>query len=137
MEENNDKLRQLYLQMQVYQKQMKQVEEQLEGVNRKEGEIHFIKETMDEIKKAEKGKKILVPISNGIFIKAQVDNTEDLLVNVGSDVIVKKDIEETKKMMDAQLIELKKFQNSMEAEMDSLDIKIRQIENEFKEIENK
>ncbi len=53
---------------------------------------------------AQSGKKeILVPIAEGIFIPASVDTVTDVIMNVGSQVAVKKPIPQTIKLLQTQI----------------------------------
>ncbi len=76
-------------------------------------EINYIKNSLDELSEIKEGKEILCPLSSGIFVKAKVQKTDEFLVNVGSNVVVKKDLEETKKLMDSQEKELEESRESL------------------------
>jgi prefoldin alpha subunit len=133
---NDEKIKQLYMEMQVYQKQLKQFQEALENINNKEAEIAYIKESLTNLSDMKEGDDLLVPINNGIFVKAKLVETEKVLVNVGSDIVVQKDIPSTQTMMDKQLGEIKKYQKGIEADMQDVHDKMSKIEQEFKKIEN-
>lgn len=132
---DEEKVKELYYQMEHYQKQIKQVRKQLENLNKKESEVNHIKESLNDLAES-KQKEILVPINNGIFFKANIEDKQKLLVNVGSDIVVEKSIPDTIAMMDAQLQEILKYQTQMEAEYSELVTKTNMIETEFKKLEN-
>lgn len=136
----DDKVKQLYYQMQVAQKQMKTLQEQHENMCNKEMEISYIKQSLNDLSATEDGKELLVPINNGIFIKTKMSKISEVLVNVGSDIVVDKSIPDTIKMMDVQLEEVKKFKVNIENDINVVGDRLQKLENKFhsiqKEVEN-
>ena len=88
MEEEH--MKKLYMEMQMCNYQMKQVEEQLKQVDTQLVDVDSVFDSLASVENAKTGDEILIPISNGIFLKAKVDDNSSLFVNVGSDTVVKK-----------------------------------------------
>ena len=91
-----EELQEKYIELQMIEQQMKQIQKQAQLVDSQMNELAVAHQALDDIKKTKPGTKILVPISNGIFAKAEIKDNEDLIVNVGANVIVNKDFESTK-----------------------------------------
>ncbi len=64
---------------------------------------------LDELGAVKDGAVVLVPIANGIFTAGTLSKASDLFVNVGSDIVVKKSLEETKAMLAGQIGELEGY----------------------------
>lgn len=99
---------------------IKQLQKQLEAVTHQIIELTMTGSSLDELSKIEAGKEIFVPLSSGIFAKAGIKDTSELLVNVGANVAVKKDIISTKRLIEKQIDEIKKIQKQMIEELEKL-----------------
>ncbi len=99
-------LQQKYMEFQMYEDSLGKIQEQLEQLDENLLEINHIKSSLDDISRVNKGENILCPLSSGVFVRAKIEDTSDFLVNVGSNVVVKKNLEETKGLMDSQREEI-------------------------------
>ena len=69
-----------------------------------------------------------MPLSSGIFAKASIKSSSELLVNVGANVVVKKDIASAKKLIQRQMEEVKKVQHQMVEELEKMTHHAAQLE---------
>jgi len=106
-------MQQKYMQYQMLEQQSKQMQEQLQKVAEQLYELEFIIQSLGEYNKVENGKEMLSPISSGIFVKSKVADSKSFYVNVGSNVVVKKNLEQTKTLMNQQILELKNAQGKI------------------------
>jgi prefoldin alpha subunit len=106
-------LQQKYMQLQMFNQQLQQLQQQLEALQTQAVEIQTILLALDDIAKTEVGKEILVPLSSGIFVKAEIKDNKKLRVNVGSNTVVEKSVQETKALLDRQIIELNKLNEDL------------------------
>jgi len=107
-----------------YQQEYQQViselqyyKELLEQVDLNLINIKKTKQDLEEFEK-EKSKEILAPLSNGIFVEADLKNKQ-LYVNIGSDVVVKKSIKETLEIINKQEQEVIVNKNKILKKIDS------------------
>ena len=110
IEEKEKKAQEMYMEYQMLDQHIKQLQKQLEVVAHQLLELSATSNTLDEFKKIQEGKAVFVPLSSGIFAKASIAESSELLVNVGANVVVKKDIDSTKKLIQFQIEEIKKIQ---------------------------
>lgn len=127
-EEKEKKAQELYMEFQVLEQHIKQLQKQLEAVTQQLIELTITGNSLDEFNKINSGKEIFVPLSSGIFAKANVKDTSELLVNVGANVVVKKDVASTKKLIQKQMEEIKKIQEQMINELENLTSHAAQLE---------
>ncbi|MFW6014351.1 MAG: prefoldin subunit alpha [Candidatus Nanoarchaeia archaeon] len=106
-------LQQKYVEYQTYEEHLKDLQKQLQQVDENILEINYIKNSLDEFSQIKEGKEILCPLSSGIFVKANIRKTHEFFVNVGSNVVVGKDLEETKKLMESQEKEIEKTRENL------------------------
>ena len=124
-------LQKKYQELQTLDQHMKKLNDELTTLENKTTEIESIKQSLEELKKTTKDDEILVPVSNGIFLKAKIQDKEKLLVNVGSDTIVQKTIEETKELVSEQQKELEKYKSEIITQMTAVDEQAYLLEKEL------
>ena len=94
-------------------------------------ELENVISSLDDISKTKEGTEILVPIASGVFLKAVVKDTHDLIVNVGGSTAVKKTIPEVKKMLERQGNELKDFEEELAKQLQKIALKSSAIGKEL------
>src|SRR3989344_6425049 len=120
MEDKQKKSKELYLEFQMLDQHIRQLHKQLEAVTQQLVEFTVTSSNLDEFKKISAGTDIFAPLSSGIFAKASIKDTSDLLVNIGANVVVKKDIDSTKKLIQNQAEEIKKIQKQLIDNMEKM-----------------
>lgn len=125
------KAQELYMEFQVIDKRIKQLQQQLELLTQQLIELNVTSNTLDEFRKIESGKSIFVPLSSGIFAKASIADTSEVIVNVGANVAVKKDIPSTKKIIQNQIEEMKKVQQQMVDDLEKMTDRAANLERQL------
>ena len=129
MEKDKEKKAQeMYVEFQVLDQNIKQLQKQLEVITQQVFELSVTSNGLEEFKKISVGKEILVPLSSGIFVKANIKDTEKLTVNVGANVAVNKDVASTKLLIQNQLQEIIKIQKQMVSELEKMTNEAAQLE---------
>ncbi len=128
--EKEEKIKERYMQLSMMEEQLKKMQSQIEKFDEQLEEISSIKLGLDELKKVNKGANVMVPIQQGIFTRAQITDPSDFMVNVGNNIIVNKNTEETKKLLDDQISELSKARNSMVEQMQKFAEKAESLQKE-------
>ena len=91
-----------YMQLQLLQQQVEQVAEYLETLQRQQIELDTSIEALHGLQKTEINTDILAPLANGIFLKAELKDSQRLVVNVGSEVTVEKSVPEVIALLEEQ-----------------------------------
>jgi len=100
-------IEQKYMQFQMLQQQMEQINEHLQLLNQQNQDLEISINSIEKLKDTEADNEILCPIANGIFLKAKLQDNQKLIVNVGSGVTVEKTIDEVIKLLEEQKTEMK------------------------------
>lgn len=119
-EDKEKKAQEVYSEFQMLNQHIKQLQNQLEAITQQMMELAGTRNSLDEIEKVKEGKEVFVPLSSGIFVKANIKDTSDMLVNVGANVVVRKDIASTKNLIQRQMEEMKKIQKRMLEELEKM-----------------
>ena len=122
------KVQELYMEFQMLDQHIKQIQKQLEAVTQQMIELTVTTNSLDEFNAIKPGKEIFVPLSSGIFAKASITSNSELLVNVGANVVVQKNVDSTKKLIQRQMEEVKKVQHQMVDELEKMTHRAAQLE---------
>lgn len=132
MDENKKKVQEMYMEFQMLSQQLQQSEKQIHDLKQQVNEVNATKQAIEELGKTETGKEILVPVSNGIFVKGELKENKELIINVGSNTAVTKSIPDAQKLMDEQKEELLKYHKDLIHKRDELNAKVSSIQKEMK-----
>ena len=127
-QENEAKAQEIYSEFQMLDQNIKHIQKQLESLTQQIIEMTSTTNGLDDLKKAEVGSEVLVPISSGIFAKASLKETNELLVNVGANVVVSKDIDSTKKLIETQIDSMKKMHKDLVMNLEEMTHKAGSLE---------
>ena len=137
MEEKEKKAQEMYMEFQVLDQHIKQLQKQLDAVTNQLIELTVTRNSLEEFNKLNADKEAFVPLSSGIFAKASIKDTSELLVNVGANVVVKKDIASTKKLVQTQVEEIKKIQRQVIEDLERLTRYAAQLETQLQNLISK
>ena len=130
-EELQSALQEKYMEYQVLEQQVKQVEEQNQTLQKQIEDLNSIKEAIESMEKTKIGSELFVPISAGIFVKAEIKENTELLVNVGDNVVVPKSIKDAIKLVEKQEQEILKYKETMANNHTMLILHQQQLEAEL------
>ena len=131
----NKSQEELMIKFQMYEQQIKQVQQQLESIEQAIIEMNSLNIGLDELKGA-KDKEILASVGKGIFIKAKI-LSEELTVDVGGKNFVKKDISSTKKLVEEQIKKLEVVKKDLEGNLENINEELTKSFMESQEEETK
>ena len=128
MEDKQKNAQEMYMEFQMLDQRIKQVQSQLEMLANQLMELSATGSSLDEFDRLADEKEVFVPLSSGIFAKARMKKASELLVNVGANVVVTKDVSSTKKLIQNQIDEIKGMQQKMVAELEKMASRAGQLE---------
>jgi prefoldin alpha subunit len=134
MTEKEQKLQKLYLEFQMLNQQIKQFEKQSAALNNHFMELIVTSQSLDDMKKTDEKTEILVPLSSGIYAKAELKDNKSFIVNVGANTALVKDTNSTKKMIEDQIDEIKKLQENLVNQLQAQTVKASSLEQEINKI---
>ena len=121
IEPNEEELKEKYMQFKMMQEQLEKLQEHGEMLKQRNSELDVTIESLKEIGKTKKDTEILAPLADGIFMRTQLKDNEKLILNVGADVVIEKNIsdvmkliEEQKKGITLKVIELDGFKQELQ-----------------------
>ena len=133
----NEDTQRKYIEIQILEQQIKQIQKNLEILNQQIFELNMISNSLTEIKKTKIGQELLIPLGSGIFIKTELKDNNEILTNVGSDVVVSKTNAETKTFIKSQTEFVTEIITKIEQELHLSISKYEELKEDLQELVKK
>ncbi len=130
-EEKQAEAQQKLMHLQMLSQQMKQAEEQVATFDNQLMELETVKQSLTELGTVKKGADLFVPASGGIFVKATIQDTDKLLVNVGSNIVVAKTVKQTVGMIEEQITEIGKLRTQVSEQMAMMSVHLQTLQKDL------
>lgn len=111
-EKNQEKVLEFYS----LNQKVQQIQEQLELLNHQFTELLVIEESINEMGKGKKS--MFMPLGGGVFVDTEIKNSEELLINVGSGVLVKKNLKDSIDIIKTQQKDIKQAVEHLNRELE-------------------
>ncbi len=138
MEEKQQELSRLANEIELLQSQVNAHNQNLEILAVSLSETRQTLETLEQLKKTDVGREVLIPLGTGSFVKAILKQNDRVLIGVGSGFSVDKDVDEAKAVVDmrAQQLEsvIKKTREAIEEISGRLDQSVPRWQQLYKEL---
>ncbi len=119
----NEKERFAALEQQIIQQNFMNLKNQLATLNMQTEELMKIKEDLISIKDIE-NRETFVPMGAGIFLESELKKPKEVILNVGANVLVKKDFDSAKDILTKQIDELRNIKSQLENELSKMEMGI-------------
>lgn len=129
--ENKENEPELIFRFSMFEKQINELQQQIEAVNKGIIELNSLDFGLDELV-GSIGKEIFAPLGKGIFVKAKLIS-EELNVDIGEGNLIKKSIPETKKLIEEQIKKLEQVKKELEDNLEEIGKELNNLINDVKE----
>ncbi len=126
------RVQQKFLQFKFLQQQLEQIAQHLQLLKQQQAELESARESVETIGKSSVNTEILAPLAEGLFMKVQLQDNAKVILNVGANTAVEKDLTEVQKILENQKQELTLRLIEGEAVVEQLQQQVMKI---YKEIE--
>ena len=116
---------QVVMQLQQMEQDLSYLQEQFNLFEQTIHELKVLVESLDELEKGNSN-ELLVNVGRKLYLPVQVQE-KSLIVDVGKNTFVKKNIPDTKKIIDEQLLNLMKGKGQLMEQMNQLHEEIEQV----------
>ncbi len=125
---NQQQLAELSEKHQVYQYQAESIAQQINMVKLTIKDVETALITITALKDEPSGIETLVPIGFGSFVKANLVNTDTIVVGIGAGVSIEKKIEDAKSVLEKRKDELAKYHEQLNNTISKLAQELQNIE---------
>lgn len=122
MENHEHNEQELMLKFQMFEQQIRAIQQQLQAVEEAIIDISKLNLELDDLI-GKKDSEIFAPIGRGIYAKSQL-LSEELLVDIGNRNFVKKTIPETKEIIQNQIKKLEKLKEELNAGLENINVEV-------------
>lgn len=119
---------------QLLKQQLNNVDKRLEEVGNKLDDFNRIKRSLEGIKNSEEGDELLIPLGEGLFIKANVGELDEVLLGVGGSVLVGKSLSEAVNYVDDKIDQADEMVNRLNKNAQEFVNRLRDLEPELLEL---
>ena len=104
----NQEIQNKYVELQLLNQQIKQIQEQFLILQQQLTELINIETSLTELKDVKKNNEMFSPIGSGIFVSSTIKDNDLVIVNVGAGVLIEKTVDEAKKLVQSQMENINK-----------------------------
>lgn len=127
-------LQEKFVEYNIYKSELEVLAKELGTLNVTEHNLGIGKMTLSNVENLDEKPEILVPIGGNVFVKAKIVDTKNVLVGIGSDIVVKKEISNAIETIDKQLGDLKEAREKIEKQVYKLNEKMKALEPELEKM---
>lgn len=109
----NKEVQQKYIELQLLNQQIKKVQEQFLLFQQQLGELTSLETSLVEMRDIKKDVDMFSSLGSGIFVNSKIVDNENVLVNVGAGIIVKKSVSEAVNLVKSQIETISKSLESI------------------------
>ena len=103
-----EELRKLSVEMRFLEQTAETLQQRLSMLNAAITDLSYANMTLDGVEKEKENAELLVPIGGGSYVKMKLASSDKVVVGIGADVSVEKQLPEAKAMLKERLDELEK-----------------------------
>ena len=119
MEENKEIQREA-LQISLLDGKLQEIEQQAALLEKQINELQLCQLALDDINHTKPGTEMLSAVSPGVFVKTELKNNSEFLINTGAKIFCKKNLKDAKEFVQKKLDESLELYNNLTLEMNSI-----------------
>lgn len=125
----NDEIQRKIVEFQVLEANLKILQDRTEKLNEKMEEFQNTRMAIEELKET-KPNEALIPLGSGIFVTGSVEKSENLIVDIGSGIVLKRSRVETAEFIENKIKELEKDIKNITEQSMSIILRLEKIREE-------
>ncbi|MFH1978059.1 MAG: prefoldin subunit alpha [Candidatus Aenigmatarchaeota archaeon] len=118
------------LMYQLLQRQLEEFNEKGMLLERKAGELGHTKNAMEELSKIKKGNKVMIPLGGESYTYGTVEDPENIMVEIGSNLVMKKTIKEAQDVVNDKRADIETLTKQIQEDITKMIAKMNEIAQE-------
>ncbi|RLE83150.1 MAG: prefoldin subunit alpha [Thermoprotei archaeon] len=106
---------------------IREIEQRINVLNTTLSELMTTRQTVEEVSKLKEGHQLIVSIGSDVYLEVKVDKTNKFLVNLGAGTIVERPAEDTLRIIDTRIEDLRKALQDYQKNYNTLIARLSQI----------
>jgi len=129
---NENKVKEKYMEYQLLMQQFQQLQENIGALEKHILELRVLDDNLSSLSKTKAGEETLMPLGSGIFVKGELKDNSNVVMNVGGGVCVEKSVDEAKDTVSIQLSDVTNVFTELQEEIMKTSEKLQSLQDEFK-----
>ena len=129
---NENKVKEKYMEYQMLMQQFQQLQENISALEKHIFELRALDDNLSSLSKTKAGEETLMPLGSGIFVKGELKDNSNVVMNVGGGVCVEKSVDEAKDTVSIQLSDVTNVFTELQEEIMKTSEKLQSLQDEFK-----
>ena len=129
---NENKVKEKYMEYQLLMQQFQQLQENISALEKHIFELRALDDNLSSLSKTKAGEETLMPLGSGIFVKGELKDNSNVVMNVGGGVCVEKSVDEAKDTVSIQLSDVTNVFTELQEEIMKTSEKLQSLQDEFK-----
>jgi prefoldin alpha subunit len=123
---NEEEFRRLNLELRLLEQTAETLQSRMNMINAAATDLRYAQTTLEGLEKENEKSELLVPVGGTSYIRARLDNPNQVIVGMGAGVSVEKTREEAKEIIKKRLADLEKARTSVQQQFAQVAEKINQ-----------
>lgn len=124
-------MKEKYMEYQILVQQFQQLQQNISILEKHVIDLIGLRDSLDSVKQTKLEQDTLVPLGGGIFLRGMLKDNKSVVMNVGSNVLVEKSVDDAKINVNRQLEELSNAIEQLQGEGADIASKIQELQIEF------
>ena len=136
-EKENLEFNKKILEFNILDSRIRELEQNLALLEKQISELQICQISLDEVKNSKKESEVLASLSPGIFVKTNLANNSEVIIDIGSKILCKKKIDEAKKIIENKLNKALEIHDRLISEITIIAQNLGNLEKEIRKSQNK
>jgi prefoldin alpha subunit len=119
---------------QMLEANLKALQQKAEEANQRIEETHATRSAIEDLRNV-KPSQALIPLGSGNFVMGRVENSEDIVVGIGSGVAIKKTRDEAIEALDATMKELEHALEDMKSQIMGTALQMERLQEDLEKMQ--
>jgi prefoldin alpha subunit len=131
---NEEEIRKISVELRLLEQTAEALQSRLSMLNAVTQDLTYANMTLESLEKEKENSELLVPIGGTSYIRAKLDNPDNIIVGIGAGVSVEKTRQEAKDIIKKRLEDLEKARTSTQQQFVQVAGKINEDREKFEEL---
>ncbi len=137
MAENQQKIEQLVFELNQHQENANVLRSNLDAIEAQVNQMTITGVTLDGLSKSQEDQEILIPLGSNSFVFARLQDVQNVILGIGSDVAIETSIEKAQERLGERIKELRGISGTLQNQLRTSLQRIEELRAEVQEIYNK
>ena len=127
----NKNMKEKYMEYQILMQQLQQLQQNISALEKHIIDLRGLDDNLNSLSQTKINSETLMPLGSGIFLKGELKDNKTVIMNVGNNVCVEKNMVEARDTVNKQLEEVSIVLGQLQEEVDNTAVKLNEMQSEL------